>query len=121
MTTKAGKLKQQIRKLDRIVNLQLTEGTVSALKFIAEEAKSCNIQVAASAVAEACDKADANGTYMVSVQVGKLIILNMAIRQFLDKEDVRDIESPGKPSLLIELLRKVNTEIREQSEKVLTK
>ena len=121
MTTKAGKLKQQIRKLDRIVHLQLTEGTVSALKFIAEEAQSCNIQVAASAVAEACDKADANGTYMVSVQVGKLIILNMVIRQFLDKEDVRDIKSPGKPRLLIELLRKVNTEIREQSEKVLTK
>lgn len=121
MTTKAGKLKQQIRKLDRIVNLQLTEETVSALKFIAEESKACNIQVAASAVAEACDKADANGTYMVSVQVGKLIILNMVIRQFLDKEDVRDIESPGKPRLLIELLRKVNTEIREQSERVLTK
>ena len=121
MTTKAGRIKQQIRKLDRIVHLQLTEETVSALKFIAEEAKSCNIQVAASAVAEACDKADANGTYMVSVQVGKLIILNMVIRQFLDKEDVRDIESPGKPRLLIELLRNVNTEIREQSEKVLTK
>ena len=121
MTTKAGKIKQQIRKLDRIVNLQLTEETVSALRFIAEESKACNIQVAASAVAEACDKADANGTYMVSVQVGKLIILNMVIRQFLDKEDVRDIESPGKPSLLIELLRKVNTEIREEAEKVLTK
>ena len=121
MTTKAGKLKRQVRKLDRIVNLQLTEETVSALRFIAEESKACNIQVAASAVAEACDKADANGTYMVSVQVGKLIILNMVIRQLLDKEDLRDIESPGKPSLLIELLRKVNTEIREQSEKVLTK
>lgn len=121
MTTKAGKIKQAVRKLDRIVHLQLTEETVSALRFIAEEAKSCNIQVAASAVAEACNKADADGTYMVSVQVGKLIILNMVIRQFLDKEDVRDAESPGKPSLLIELLRKVNTEIREQSEKVLTK
>ena len=121
MTTKAGKLKRQVRKLDRIVNLQLTEETVSALKFIAEESKACNLGLAASAVAEACNKADADGTYMVSVQVGKLIILNMVIRQFLDKEDVRDIESPGKPRLLIELLRKVNTEIREQSEKVLTK
>lgn len=121
MTTKARKLKQQVRKLDRIVNLQLTEETVSALKFIAEEARACNIGLAASVIAEACDKADADGTYMVRVQVGNLVILNMVIRQFLDKEDVRDIESPGKSSLLIELLRRVNSDIREQAEKVLTK